>query len=105
MKHHLLPLFCMFLGATPILAQTDASLLQPKVQEFKPNKQQQTVAVPQSYQLILGEGSCPHAAEALKQLLPNKQEKPDSKSFSGKKVIKPSRNMLKKFRHTKKVII
>lgn len=96
MKHHLLPLFCMFLGATPILAQTDASLLQPKVQEFKPNKQQQTVAVPQSYQLILGEGSCPHAAEALKQLLPNKQEKTGFKIILGKKGDKAVKKYAKK---------
>lgn len=96
MKHHLLPLFCMFLGATPILAQTDASLLQPKVQEFKPNKQQQTVAVPQSYQLILGEGSCPHAAEALKQLLPNKQKKTGFKIILGKKGDKAVKKYAKK---------
>lgn len=96
MKHHLLPLFCMFLGATPILAQTDASLLQPKVQEFKPNKQQQTVAVPQSYQLILGEGSCPHAAEALKQLLPNKQEKTGFKIILGEKGDKAVKKYAKK---------
>lgn len=96
MKHHLLPLFCMFLGATPILAQTDASLLQPKVQEFKPNKQQQSVAVPQSYQLILGEGSCPHAAEALKQLLPNKQEKTGFKIILGKKGDKAVKKYAKK---------
>lgn len=96
MKHHLLPLFCMFLGATPILAQTDASLLQPKVQEFKPNKQQQTVAVPQSYQLILSEGSCPHAAEALKQLLPNKQEKTGFKIILGKKGDKAVKKYAKK---------
>lgn len=96
MRHHLLPLFCMVLGATPILAQTDASLLQPKVQEFKPNKQQQTVAVPQSYQLILGEGSCPHAAEALKQLLPNKQEKTGFKIILGKKGDKAVKKYAKK---------
>ena len=56
MKFHLLPLFYMVLGATPVLAQTDASLLQPKVQEFKLSKNEKTVAVPQSYQLVLTEG-------------------------------------------------
>ena len=85
MKFHLLPLFYMVLGATPVLAQTDASLLQPKVQEFKLSKNEKTVAVPQSYQLVLTEGSCPHAAEALKQFLPNKQEKTGFKIILGKK--------------------
>lgn len=85
MKSHLLPLFCMVLGATPMLAQTDANLLQPKVQEFKLSKNEKTVAVPPSYQLVLTEGSCPHAAEALKQLLPNKQEKTGFKIILGKK--------------------
>lgn len=85
MKFHLLPLFYMVLGATPVLAQTDASLLQPKVQEFKLSKNEKTVAVPQSYQLVLTEGSCPHAAEALKQFLPNKQEKTGFTIILGKK--------------------
>lgn len=96
MRHHLLPLFCMVLGATPILAQTDASLLQPKVQEFKLNKNEKTMAVPQSYQLILSEGSCPHAAEALKQLLPNKQEKTGFKIILGEKGDKAVKKYAKK---------
>lgn len=85
MKHYLLPLFYMVLGTTPILAQTDASLLQPKVQEFKSDKQGKTIVVPQSYQLILSEGSCPHAVEALQQFLPNKQRKTEFKIILGKK--------------------
>ena len=85
MKFHLLPLFYMVLGAIPVLAQTDASLLQPKVQEFKLSKNEKTVAVPQSYQLVRTEGSCPHAAEALKQFLPNKQEKTGFTIILGKK--------------------
>lgn len=85
MKHYLLPLFCMIWSTTPMLAQTDASLLQPKVQEFELSKSEKTVAVPQSYQLVLTENSCPHAAEALKQLLPNKQEKTGFKIILGKK--------------------
>lgn len=85
MKHYLLPLFYMALGTTPILAQTDASLLQPKVQEFKSDKQGKTIVVPQSYQLILSEGSCPHAVEALQQFLPNKQRKTEFKIILGKK--------------------
>jgi len=85
MKHYLLPLFYMVLGNTPILAQTDASLLQPKVQEFKSDKQGKTIVVPQSYQLILSEGSCPHAVEALQQFLPNKQRKTEFKIILGKK--------------------
>lgn len=85
MKHYLLPLFYMVLGTTPILAQTDASLLQPKVQEFKSDKQGKNIVVPQSYQLILSEGSCPHAVEALQQFLPNKQRKTEFKIILGKK--------------------
>lgn len=85
MKHYLLPLFYMVLGTTPILAQTDASLLQPKVQEFKSDKQGKTIVVPQSYQLILSEGSCPHAVEALQQFLSNKQRKTEFKIILGKK--------------------
>ena len=85
MKHYLLPLFYMVLGTTPILAQTDVSLLQPKVQEFKSDKQGKTIVVPQSYQLILSEGSCPHAVEALQQFLPNKQRKTEFKIILGKK--------------------
>lgn len=85
MKHYLLPLFYMVLGTTPILAQTDASLLQPKVQEFKSDKQGKTIVVPQSYQLILSEGSCPHAVKALQQFLPNKQRKTEFKIILGKK--------------------
>lgn len=96
MKHYLLPLFYMVLGTTPILAQTDASLLQPKVQEFKSDKQGKTIVVPQSYQLILSEGSCPHAAEALKQLLPNKQEKTEFKIILGQKGDKAVKKYAKK---------
>lgn len=95
----------MVWGATPILAQTDASLLQPKVQEFELSKNEKTVAVPQSYQLVLTEGSCPHAAEALKQLLLNKQEKTEFKIILGKKGDKAVKKYAKKFLHTKKAII
>lgn len=96
MKHYLLPLFYMVLGTTPILAQTDASLLQPKVQEFKSDKQGKTIVVPQSYQLILSEGSCPHAVEALQQFLPNKQRKTEFKIILGKKGDKAIKKYAKK---------
>ncbi|MDR3793938.1 beta-N-acetylglucosaminidase [Phocaeicola sp.] len=96
MKHYLLPLFYMVLGTTPILAQTDASLLQPKVQEFKSDKQGKTTVVPQSYQLILSEGSCPHAVEALQQFLPNKQRKTEFKIILGKKGDKAIKKYAKK---------
>lgn len=96
MKHYLFPLFCMVWGATPMLAQTDASLLQPKVQEFELSQNEKTVAVPSSYQLVLTEGSCPHAAEALKQLLPNKQEKTEFKIILGKKGDKAVKKYAKK---------
>ena len=96
MKHYLLPLFCMVWGATPVLAQTDASLLQPKVQEFELSKNEKIVAVPTSYQLVLTEGSCPHAAEALKQLLPNKSEKTAFKIILGKKGDKAVKKYAKK---------
>lgn len=105
MKHYLLPLFYMVLGTTPILAQTDASLLQPKVQEFKSDKQGKNIVVPQSYQLILSEGSCPHAVEALQQFLPNKQRKTEFKIILGKKGDEAIKKYAKKFHRTKKVIL
>lgn len=86
----------MVLGTSPVLAQTDASLLQPKVQKFELNKKDKTVAIPQSYQLVLTEGSCPYAAEALKQLLPNKQGKAEFKIILGKKGDKAVKKYAKK---------
>lgn len=96
MKHYLLPLFCMVLGGTPVLAQTDANLLQPKVQDFELSKKEKTVAVPQSYQLVVTQGSCPYAAEALKQLLPNKQGKTGFKIILGKSGDKAVKKYVKK---------
>ena len=64
MKHYFLPLFCLMLGGASLQAQTNKDLLQPKVQEFQLTENSETLALPESYKLVVAEGSCPHAIEA-----------------------------------------
>ena len=85
MKHYFLPLFCLMLGGASLQAQTNKDLLQPKVQEFQLTENSETLALPESYKLVVAEGSCPHAIEALKQIMPNKEGKAKFQVIVGKK--------------------
>lgn len=96
MKHYFLPLFCLMLGGAPLQAQTDIKQLQPKVQEFKLNQEEQTLTLPESYQLVATEGSCSPAIEVLKQIMPNKQEKTKFQVIIGKKGDKAVKKFAKK---------
>lgn len=85
MKHYFLPLFCLMLGGASLQAQTNKDLLQPKVQEFQLTESSETLTLPESYKLVVTEGSCPHAIEALKQIMPNKEGKAKFQVIVGKK--------------------
>ena len=90
MKHYFLPLFCLMLGGASLQAQTNKDLLQPKVQEFQLTENSETLALPESYKLVVAEGSCPHAIEALKQIMPNKEGKAKFQVIFGKLVYATS---------------
>lgn len=63
----------MMLAVSGVQAQTDADMLQPKVQQIHVDSQAKTIVLPESYSLIAAEGSCEHASEVLKQVLQGKQ--------------------------------
>lgn len=96
MKHYFLPLFCLMLGGASLQAQTNTNLLQPKVQEFQLTETSETLTLPESYNLVVTEGSCPHALEALKQIMPNKEGKSKFQVIVGKKGDKAVKKYAKK---------
>lgn len=96
MKHYFLPLFCLMLGGASLQAQTNTNLLQPKVQEFQLTETSETLTLPESYNLVVTEGSCPHALEALKQIMPNKAGKSKFQVIVGKKGDKAVKKYAKK---------
>lgn len=102
MKHYFLPLFCLMLGGASLQAQTNTNLLQPKVQEFQLTETSETLTLPESYNLVVTEGSCPHALEALKQIMPNKEGKSKFQVIVGKKGDKAVKSMPRKFRRRRK---
>ena len=85
MKYCFIPLFCMMLAVSGVQAQTDADMLQPKVQQIHVDSQAKTIVPPESYSLIAAEGSCEHASEVLKQVLPGKQVQGGFQIILGKK--------------------
>lgn len=100
MKHYFIPLFCMALcgvSTQQVQAQTQADLLQPKVQDFQTTKTSEVVAVPKSYELVVNNGSCTSASQALQSLLPNDNTaKTGVQIIIGKKGDKSIRKFAKK---------
>lgn len=96
MKYCFIPLFCMILAASSVQAQTDADMLQPKVQQILVDSQEKTIVPPEAYSLKVAEGSCRHAVESLQQILPGCQAKSRFQIILGKKGDKSVKKYVQK---------